>query len=122
MGRRTAWYPRTGNTTIHITNHNWEIISTPGPLSITAPVPANVDAAEVPRYIQHHVSQVDQWHQMINMEDTLKKQLQESLDKKYFKVQCKAYMKYAKLKLSVLVQNLYDYYGTISLMDIEESK
>ena len=36
IGRRTAWYPCSSNTTIHITNHNWEIISTPGPLSTSS--------------------------------------------------------------------------------------
>ena len=31
-----------------------------------APVPINVSEAEVPRYIQHHAAQVDQWRQMVN--------------------------------------------------------
>ena len=32
-----------------------------------APYPTNAAAAEVPRYIQHHAVQVDQWRQMINV-------------------------------------------------------
>ena len=35
-------------------------------------VPTNMDAAEIPRYIQIHAAQVDQWRQMINAEDILK--------------------------------------------------
>ena len=31
-----------------------------------APVPTNVDSDEIPRYIQLHASQVDQWSQMVN--------------------------------------------------------
>ena len=45
-----------------------------------APVPTNTDAAEIPRYIQLHASQVDQWHQMVNAEDTLKQKLLVSLE------------------------------------------
>ena len=37
-----------------------------------APVPTNADAAEIPRYIQLHAAQVDQWRQMVNVEDILK--------------------------------------------------
>ena len=40
-----------------------------------APVPTNTDAAEIPRYIQIHAAQVDQWRQMVKAEDMLKQQL-----------------------------------------------
>ena len=40
-----------------------------------APVPDNTAVAEVPRYIQHHASQLDQWQQMVNAENILKQQL-----------------------------------------------
>ena len=30
------------------------------------PVPTNTDAADIPRYIQVHAAQVDQWRQMVN--------------------------------------------------------
>ena len=39
-----------------------------------APVPTNTDAAEIPRYIQIHAVQVDQWRQMVNAEYVLKQQ------------------------------------------------
>ena len=45
-----------------------------------APVPANAAAAEVPRYIQRHVAQMDQWRQMVNAEDILKQQLLELME------------------------------------------
>ena len=45
------------------------------------PVPTNVTAAEFPRYINHHVAQVGQLHQIVNAEDILKQQLLESLEK-----------------------------------------
>ena len=35
-----------------------------------APVLINTDAAEIPRYIQFHAAQVDQWRQMLNPEAT----------------------------------------------------
>ena len=35
----------------------------------------NTDAAEIPRYIQLHASQVYQWHQMVNAEDILKQKV-----------------------------------------------
>ena len=50
----------------------------------SAPVPTNADAAEVTRYIQHHVAQVYQWRQMVNAEDILEQQLLESMDEQYF--------------------------------------
>ena len=50
-----------------------------------APVPTNTDATEIPRYIQFHAAQVDQWRQMVNEEDILKQQLLGSLEEKYFK-------------------------------------
>ena len=87
-----------------------------------APVPTNTDAAEIPRYIQLHAAQVDQWRQMVNAEDILKQQLLGSLEEKYFKGQRQAYINYANRKLAVLIQLLYDYHGTISPMDIEESE
>ena len=59
---------------------------------------------------------------MVNMEDILKQQLLESLDKKCFKGHRKAYINYANLTLVGLIQNLYDDHGTISPMDIEESE
>ena len=45
---------------------------------------SNVDAAEVTRYIQHHVAQVYQWRQTVNAEDILEQQLLESMDEQYF--------------------------------------
>ena len=88
----------------------------------TSPVPTNTDAAEILRYIQLHASQVDQWRQMVNEEDILKQKLLESLEEKYFKVQRQAYINYANRTLVRLIQHLYDYHGTISPMDIEESE
>ena len=88
----------------------------------SAPVPANEAAAEVPRYIQYHATQVDQWHQMINAEDIWKHQILESLDEKYFKGQRQAYINYAYLTLSGFIHHLYDDHGNISLMDTEESE
>ena len=43
-------------------------------------VPTNTYAAEIPRYIQLHAAQVDQWRQMLNAEDILKHQLLGSLE------------------------------------------
>ena len=83
-----------------------------------AQVPTNTDEAEIPRYIQLHASQVDQWRQMVNVEDILKQQILESLEEKYFKGQRQAYINYANRTLEVLIQNLYDDHGTISPMDI----
>ena len=71
-----------------------------------APVPTNMDAAEIPRYIQLHAYQVDQWHQMLNAEDILKQQLLGSLEEKHFKGQRQAYLNYANLTLAVLIQHL----------------
>ena len=82
------------------------------------PVPNNADAAEIPRYIQLHAAQVDQWRQMVNGEDIMKQQNLESLEEKYFKGQHQAYINYDNRKLAVLVQHLYDDHGTISHMDI----
>ena len=87
-----------------------------------APVPTNTYAAEIPRYIQLHAAQVDQWREMVNSEDILKQQLLGSLYEKYFKVQHQAYINYANQKLALLIQHLYDDNGTISPMDIEESE
>ena len=49
-----------------------------------APVPTNMDASEVTRYIQIHAAQVDQWQQMVNADDILKQQLLGSLEEKHF--------------------------------------
>ena len=87
-----------------------------------SPAPTNTDAAEIPRYIQLHIVQVDQCRQMVNAEDILRQQLLESLGEKYFKSQRQAYKNYANRTLTVLIQHLYDDHGTISPMDIEESE
>ena len=87
-----------------------------------AQVPTNADASEIPRYIQIHAAQVEQWRQMVNAEDILKQQLLGSLEEKYFKGHHQAYINYANRTLGVLIQNLYDDHGTISPMDIEESE
>ena len=84
-------------------------------------VPTNVAAAEVPRYIQHHKSQVDQWCQMVNAEDIPKQQLLESLGEKYFKGQRQSYIHYSNCTIARLIQRLYYDHGIISPMDIEES-
>ena len=86
-----------------------------------APMPTNMDAVEIPRYIQLHESQVDQWRQMVNEEYTLNQQLLASLEEKYFKGKHQPYINYANRTLAGLIQHLYDDYGTISPMDIEES-
>ena len=85
-----------------------------------APVPTNLDAAEIPRYIQLHAAQVDQWLQMVNSEDILNQQLLGSLEEKYLKGQSQAYINYANRTLVGLIQNLYDDHGTISPMYIED--
>ena len=87
-----------------------------------APVPTNTDAAEIPSYIQFHAALVDQWRQIINLEDTLKQKLLGSLELKYFKGQRQAYKNYANCTLAGLIQYLYDDHGTISPMDIDESE
>ena len=88
----------------------------------TAPVPNNADTAEIPRYIQLHAAQVDQWRQMVNAEDILKQQLLGSLEEKYFKGQRQAYINYSNRTLAGLIHHLYDAHGTISPMDIEETE
>ena len=50
-------------------------------------IQTNTDAAEIPRYIQLHATQVDQYIQMVNAEDILNQQLLGSLEEKYFKGQ-----------------------------------
>ena len=82
-------------------------------------MPTNTVAAEIPRYIQLHAAQVDQWRKMVNAEDILKQQLLGLLEEEYFKGQRQAYINYANRKLAVLIHHLYDYNGTISPMDIE---
>ena len=53
----------------------------------SVPLPTNMDADEIPRYIQLYAAQVDQWRQMENAEDILKQKLLGSLEEKYFKRQ-----------------------------------
>ena len=113
IGRGAAWSPQAGNATSHIPHCNWEIFPGPGPPPQAAPVPTNTDVAEIPRYIQLHAAQVDQWRQMINAEDILKQQLLGSLEEKYFKGQHQAYINDANCTLAVLIQHLYDDHGTI---------
>ena len=86
-----------------------------------SPVPTNTNAAEIPRYIHLHASQVDQWRQMVNAEDILKQQLIRSLEESYFKGQRQAYINYANLTLAGLIQYLYDDHWAISPMDIDNS-
>ena len=62
-----------------------------------------------------------QWCQIINVEDILKQQILESLEKKYFKGQQQSYINYANHTLAGLIQHLHEDHGTISPMDIEES-
>ena len=81
-----------------------------------------MDAAEIPRYIQLHAAQVEQWLQMVNAEDILSQKLLGSLEEKYFKGQRQAYINYANRTLVGLIQNLYTDHGTISPMEIEESE
>ena len=83
-----------------------------------APVPTNTDADEIPRYIQIHAAQVDQWCQMVNAEDIMKQKILGSLEEKYFKEKLQAYISYSKRTLAGLVQHFYDDNGTISPMDI----
>ena len=45
-----------------------------------APVPTNTDTSEIPSYIQLYAVKVDQWHQMVNVEDILKQQLLGSME------------------------------------------
>ena len=84
-------------------------------------MPTNADAAEIPSYIQLHASQVDQWLQMVNVEDILNQNLLGSLEEKYFKAKRQAYINYANRTLVGLIQHLYDDHGTISPINIEES-
>ena len=59
---------------------------------------------------------------MVNAEDILKQQLLGSLEEKYFKGQRHTYINYANRTIAILIQLVYNDYGTISPMDIEESK
>ena len=86
----------------------------------TVPVTTNKDAAEIPRYIQLHATQVEQWRQMVNAEDILKQQLLGSLEEKYSKGKRQAYINYANHTLVLLIQHLYGDHGTISPMIIIE--
>ena len=81
-----------------------------------------MDAPEIPRYIQLHAAQVDQWSQMVNAEDILKQKLLGSLEENYFKGQHQDYINYANRTLAVLIQHLYDDHGTISPIEIEDSE
>ena len=44
----------------------------------SAPILSNAAEAEVPRYIQNHAAQVDQWRQMVNAACILKQKFLES--------------------------------------------
>ena len=88
----------------------------------SALVPTNAAAAEVPRYIQYHAAQVNQWRQMVNAEDILKQKRLGSLEEKYFKVQQQAYINYTNRTLAGLIQHLYDDHGNISSTEVEESE
>ena len=59
---------------------------------------------------------------MVNMEDILKQKLLGSLEENYLKGQRQAYINYANRTRVGIIQHLYDDHGTISPMDIEESK
>ena len=59
---------------------------------------------------------------MVNVEYILNQQHLESLDEKYSKRQRQEYTKYANPTIAGLIQHLYDDYGTISPMEIEESE
>ena len=93
----------------------------PGSPPQAAPVPKNSDAAEVPRCIENHAAQVDQWQQMVNAEDILKQQFLGSLEEDEFKGQQQSYINYANRTLLAIIPYLYDYHGTISPMYKEES-
>ena len=82
----------------------------------------DVGSAEIPRYIQLHAAQVDQWRQMVYVEYILKQQILGSLEENYFKGQRQEYINYANCILAGLIQNLYHDHGIISPMDIEESE
>ena len=58
---------------------------------------------------------------MENAEDILNQQLVGSLEENYFKGQRQDYKNYSNRTLGGLIQHLYDDYGTISPMHIEES-
>ena len=103
----------------NLTGHGFQ---SPDPPPQVVPVPANAAAAEDPGNIQHHATQVDQWRQLVNMDEILKQQLLESLDEKYFKWQHQEYITYSNCTLTGLIQDLYDDHGEISLMNIEESE
>ena len=57
---------------------------------------------------------------MISTEDILKQKFPHSLSDKYFNNQLQAYIHYTNRTLSDLIQQLYDEYGKISPMEIEE--
>ena len=59
---------------------------------------------------------------MVNSKYILKQKLLDSLEETYFKRQRQQWISYAKHTLAGLIQNLYDDYGKISLMDIEKIK
>ena len=61
----------------------------------------NAAEAEAPRWIQQYATQVYQWRQMVNTEEIIKKQLLDSLDEKYFKVQRQTYINCTNLILAV---------------------
>ena len=59
---------------------------------------------------------------MVKLEDILNQQLLESLNKKYSKGQCQAYINYANRTMTGLIKHMYDDHGKISLVDIEETE
>ena len=59
---------------------------------------------------------------MVNEEYILKQKILGSQEKKYFEGQHQAYITYSKIRLTGLIQYLYDYRGTISPMDTEENE
>ena len=65
---------------------------------------------------------MDQWRQIVNAEDILKRQLLGPLEEKYFNGKRQVYTNYVNRILAVLIQHLYDDHGTISPMYIENSE
>ena len=102
-----------------VTGHEFERPDSPPKES---PVPTNAAEAELPRWIQQHSSQVDQWCQMANTENILKQQLLDFLDEKYFKDKRQVHRNHANHTLTGIIQHMYDDHGTISPMEIGESE
>ena len=79
--RRIAWSPRDYNASSHIlkTVNEREFGCPTHPTEVT-PVPPNTAVSEVQRWIQQHLDQMEQWLQMLNIEDILKHQINYLLD------------------------------------------